>query len=491
MAWWVFQNIAVTAVLAIVVAAACRARRLGPVARHALWVLVLVKFVTPPLVAWPWAAPDPWGVSVLDVRLQAPPTDVAPVLDQPQAVDRTGEHATASDPAEVARRDLPDRSAARTAAMAWRWLVGMWAAGSLWLVVIEGARLARLNRRVRAARPANPALVNRVTALSSRLGVRPVPVLVITGIASPVLWCLGRPRLLWPAELPPGASDACIDGWLVHELAHVKRRDHLVGWVELVAGVVWWWNPLFWFVRSSLREQAELACDAWVISALPNGRRAYAESLLALSGATWWTAPSMAVIGVRATSRRVLERRLVMIMKGRVPLQLRWGGLLCLALMAAATLPAWAASQQPPPPPPPVPVVVPAEPQNPPPPPPPPPPAPRARSVRQIPPPPRPPTPRIVELPNTEALTVYVQRADLPADGRQLLEGFETDRAAIQKEADQKVAARRAELVKALEDLQAQYTKAGKLDDALAIREYLRTGLPRTGYRYVIRRDPK
>ena len=70
---------------------------------------------------------------------------------------------------------------------------------------------------------------------------------------------------------------------LLHELAHVKRRDHIVGWIELVAGIVWWWNPLFWFVRSALREQAELACDVWVITTLPNGRRAYAESLLALS----------------------------------------------------------------------------------------------------------------------------------------------------------------------------------------------------------------
>jgi beta-lactamase regulating signal transducer with metallopeptidase domain len=69
--------------------------------------------------------------------------------------------------------------------------------------------------------------------------------------------------------------------WFVHELAHGKRRDHGVVWIELAAGVIWWWNPVFWHVRSRLREQAELSCDAWVISALPHGRRAYAESLLA------------------------------------------------------------------------------------------------------------------------------------------------------------------------------------------------------------------
>ena len=39
---------------------------------------------------------------------------------------------------------------------------------------------------------------------------------------------------------------------------------------------------------------------------------------------------------------RVLERRLVMIMNGRASLRLPSAGLLALALLAAATLPAWA-----------------------------------------------------------------------------------------------------------------------------------------------------
>ena len=63
MAWWLFQNLVITAALAAVVVAVCRLTRIGPVARHALWLLVLVKFVTPPLVVWPWAAPDPLGIA--------------------------------------------------------------------------------------------------------------------------------------------------------------------------------------------------------------------------------------------------------------------------------------------------------------------------------------------------------------------------------------------------------------------------------------------
>ena len=176
-----------------------------------------------------------------------------------------------------------------------------------------------------------------------------------------------------------------------------------------------------------------------------------------------------------------------MIMKGRAPLHLPGAGLLCLAVLAAASLPAWAASEQQPPAPP-VPVVVQSEPPKPPSPAVVPVPAVRVREARQAQPPPPQPVPKVVPLRTAKYVTVDVKRqANLPADGRQLLDRFEADRTAIEREADQKVEALRAELVKTLENLQAEYTKAGKLDEAVAIRDYLRTGPPETSRIHYVR----
>ena len=89
-------------------------------------------------------------------------------------------------------------------------------------------------------------------------------------------------------------------------------------------------------------------------------------------------------------------------------------------------------------------------------------------------------------------LTVRVQPASLPDGGQQLLDGFTSDREAIQREADQKIQARREALIKAFEALQVEYTKAGKLDEAIAIRNYLQAGLPGLDGRLrvdVIKRD--
>ena len=316
----------------------------------------------------------------------------------------------------------------------------------------------------------------------------------------------------------------------MHELAHIKRRDHVVGWIELIAGLVWWWNPLFWSVRRALREQAELACDAWVISALPNGRRAYAESLLALSSPGSPRPPAAAaVMGVKASSRRVLERRLVMIMNGRASLRLPRAGFLTLALLATATLPAWATgasteddSQQT------TQATTPTQPTQ----------------AAQVKPAPvtqptqaKPTTPAPAKDPQVKTITVVPQEiklapkdvtitkptlqlhdpevlnrihvqvtpkvthealslqnfqvkpvqkfnwvvrrpAALTEEGQKLVSDYSTDVEAIQKEIDAKIAARREAAIKALQALQDQYTKAGKLDEAVAIRDYLKAGGP-------------
>ena len=493
MAWWIFQSLVTTAALAALVAVVCRFGRIGPVARHALWVLVLVKFVMPPVVVWPWAAPDPLRLAQnesheirrglaaddrllaagelsqpLDVTEIGPPPDSSPLVASPAVIDSIS---------------------------AWTLVAFVWIAGSLCLCVVEVVRQVRLARRVRMGAPAHSSITRRVDALASELGVTPLPVVALTGSISPAVWCLGRPRLLWPADLRTD-SQACIDGIIIHELAHIKRRDHVVGWLELVAGLVWWWNPLFWWVRRALREQAELACDAWVISALPDGRRAYAESLLALSSPGAPAPPSMAAImGVRASTRHVLERRLVMIMNGRASLRLPSAGLLALALLAAATLPTWAAgtgddSQQQTQATQPTPVPQKIQPEQ-----------AKPKPILKS-------EPKVKPVIKDEKVTYtllpqkviqkrgvtgryHVEPKTLTDEGQKLVTDYSTDLDAIQKEMQSKMEARREAVIQSLQALQDQYTKAGKLDEAVAIRDYLKAGGPGGHYSYVFFREKK
>ena len=110
-----------------------------------------------------------------------------------------------------------------------------------------------------------------------------------------------------------------------------------------------------------------------------------------------------------------------------------------------------------------------------------------ARAVRYY--PPAPPT--LAQATPPKVTTPVPRRADgffytankvkLPAEGQKLIDTFDADGAAIYKEIDPKVEARRQAAIKSLEALQEQLTKAGKLDEAVAVRDYLRAGGPSSG----------
>src|SRR4029079_11269614 len=122
-------------------------------------------------------------------------------------------------------------------------------------------------------------LVEEAEEIGRQLEVRVPELLVVPALGTPMLWCLGRPKLLLPAPL---VKTLPLDRWrgiLTHELAHLRRGDHWVSRIELAAGLLWWWNPLYWLVRARLDAEAELACDAWVVWTLPKDRLAYAEVL--------------------------------------------------------------------------------------------------------------------------------------------------------------------------------------------------------------------
>ena len=168
--------------------------------------------------------------------------------------------------------------------------------------------------------------------------------LVVPDLGTPMLWCLGRPQLLLPGRL---VKTLPLDRWrgiLTHELAHLRRGDHWVSRLELAAGLIWWWNPLYWLTRARLDAEAELACDAWVVWALPKDRLTYAEVSLISVPTLSLARPLAPTLGV-AGSGRFFERRLTMILHNHVPCRLSPLGLLAACLLVSVALPSWSAAK--------------------------------------------------------------------------------------------------------------------------------------------------
>jgi beta-lactamase regulating signal transducer with metallopeptidase domain len=353
MLWWVAETTVVATALAAVAALVPRLRRLGPAARHALWLVVLIRLVTPPLLSWPWPVPVPPAPE------PAPRAGTVALAARGDDLDRQGTEPAAADVSGTAGGDRPGggspdppRGARFDRSAIGRLVLAGWLAVSAALAAVQVVRILGFRRRLRGAVPAPAWLVTEAERLGERLGVSVPEALAVPGLGTPLLWCLGRPRLLLPTWLI-GTLD--VEGWraiLAHELAHLRRRDPWVRRLALVAGWVWWWNPLYWIARRRLDAEAELACDAWVVSILPDDRIVYAEVLLGISASLSTSMPPAPVpapapaLGV-TSSGRLFERRLTMILRDQVPCRLTLPGLLGAGLLGLLALPSWTVAQAP------------------------------------------------------------------------------------------------------------------------------------------------
>jgi beta-lactamase regulating signal transducer with metallopeptidase domain len=350
---WSAETILVGSALAIVAALACRAsgRRLalGPAARHALWLVVLIRLMAPPLVHWPWSvpiasaraasAPDPARDFAARVELmRGGPEERDGALEAGVKLDLD----TTPIEAPPARDPGPSKWSilSRIAKALGPWIAAAWLAGSMALGFGQARRIDRFRRRVREATPAPGWLVGEAEKVGLRLGVRVPEIRVLPGLGTPLLWCLGRPVLLVPDDLLESLDHGRWPAIVAHELAHLRRLDPWVRRLELLAGLVWWWNPLYWITRRRLDFEAELACDAWVLWALPDDRLTYAESLIQIGSSKSPAAAPAPSLGV-AGSARSFERRLTMILGDRVACRVPAPGLLGAALLTLLALPSW------------------------------------------------------------------------------------------------------------------------------------------------------
>lgn len=139
-------------------------------------------------------------------------------------------------------------------------------------------RVRRLRNSVRTF--AGPADTARLSQWRARLSVRtPVDLGISDRVSVPTVIGIWRPLIVVPARLMEGSDAQTLDGILVHELAHVKRRDALYNLLGLLAAALYWYHPLVHFARRWLVEAREYACDDWAVATLDDAD-AYASTLL-------------------------------------------------------------------------------------------------------------------------------------------------------------------------------------------------------------------
>ena len=170
-----------------------------------------------------------------------------------------------------------------------------------------------------------------------QLGLQTVIGVVETdGVKTPCLFGYLRPRLLLPHGILDEMGREELRYVFLHELAHLKRHDILIGWLMAIVQVLHWFNPAVWFAMAQISRDRELACDELALSRLKeNESKAYGATILTFLErfARQQKLPAMAGI---AENQSLIKRRITMIaqFKNR---KISWLPVIAIILLLLAT----------------------------------------------------------------------------------------------------------------------------------------------------------
>jgi len=197
--------------------------------------------------------------------------------------------------------------------------IAIWITGALVVLILWAARSLATQRLINRAVPASHRTNALVNFSAARLGLKRVPETRLTADrVSPTVVCGLRPRLILPSELWESLDEPGRIAVITHELAHLRRLDHVWCWAIGLVALVYWWHPVAWWARKRLREEADASCDAWVTSVLPGARRAYAEALVTTK--SYLSLPGRCALpglGVMSGRAQKMARRIKMVMTQR------------------------------------------------------------------------------------------------------------------------------------------------------------------------------
>lgn len=119
-------------------------------------------------------------------------------------------------------------------------------------------------RSVRTNQHQQPGLYwqDKMTALTQQLQIKKTVTLLESGITKiPVVIGHLKPIIYMPIGLLAHLPADQVEAVLLHELAHIRRNDYLVNWLQNIAENIFFFNPGLLWVSSLLKQEREHCCD--------------------------------------------------------------------------------------------------------------------------------------------------------------------------------------------------------------------------------------
>lgn len=112
---------------------------------------------------------------------------------------------------------------------------------------------------------------NRIEALTRRIRIRKqVLLLESTLVKVPLVTGFFKPILLVPLGLLTSLPEDQIEAILLHELAHIRRKDYGINLLQAFSETIFFFNPGLLWLSSLIKEERENCCDDIAINATEN-----------------------------------------------------------------------------------------------------------------------------------------------------------------------------------------------------------------------------
>ena len=152
---------------------------------------------------------------------------------------------------------LPMHSEA-TGIAAWCWAVGVLCMALRFALQCYGAHRLKTT----AVFEADSSWHRAFHSLKEELGISHNVRLLRSGLAQvPMVVGWFSPIVLVPASAFTGLSPDQLRSLIAHELAHIRRHDHLLNAAQAVVEIVLFFHPVVWWISKQVRLEREYCCD--------------------------------------------------------------------------------------------------------------------------------------------------------------------------------------------------------------------------------------
>ena len=324
---WVLRGslYSVAVVLIIVLTQKLTRRVLSAQWSYALWLILLARLVLPAGLETNWslwnlASPERWAhwtASDFSEKYTAMPVGITLPITLPDATAYSEQGQSAQSIGNNGSIHPQNRDGFFPGGIK-QILPVVWLGGVLVMAIGAAFINLRLWNSVRGLSPTTDSkLLELFEDCKRQMRVKTMTGLVVTDrVENPFLFGFIRPRVLLPAGLVQQASSDQLRCVLLHELAHLKRGDIITGWLIAILQSLHWFNPVIWWAFYRMRFDREAACDALVLSRMPDVTRGhYGDALIGMMERFNYPRHQPAIVAGIFESKEQLKRRLIMIKK--------------------------------------------------------------------------------------------------------------------------------------------------------------------------------